>query len=461
MIFGTIKRISTFACVLLIAGVGAAQTSTEVHIDRFIRAEMERQKIPGVSLAVIKGGKPLIVKGYGFANLEHKVAVTPETYFQSASVGKQFTAMAVMLLVEDGKVSLDEKVGKYLDVPETWKDISVRHLLTHTSGLPRSVNFDGRRDYTDPETWVLIKQFAPTNPPGEIWRYSNLGYLTLGFLITKVSAKSYYAFMQERVFNPSKMTTARTISEEDIIPNRAAGYRLVNGQVKNQEWVSPSMNSGPDGSFYFTIRDMVKWDDALSKGKLLSKSSYDQMWTPARLADGKEQLYGFGWALSRLNGKRVIAHGGSWQGFKVIIARYPDNGLSVIVLTNSADANPDGIASRIASLMDPSLKPMPIADPDPKLSADLRTLFENILAGTIDEGRFAPSLAAVLKDPNDKLLTQLKTVGAIRKFELLVALEQGDNKGWRYSVEFDSMSVVLELVRGKDGKIIHFVVQPQ
>jgi CubicO group peptidase (beta-lactamase class C family) len=211
---------------LLCISVGA-QTATERAVDRFVRSEMERQKIPGVSLAVIQNGKPLIVKGYGFANLEHKVAVTPETFFQSASVGKQFTAMAVMLLVEDGKVELDQKIGKYLDVPEAWKNITVRHVLTHTSGLPNKVDFDWRRDYTDTEKWALIKQVSPTNPPGEIWRYSNLGYLTLGFLVTKVSGKPYYSFMQERVFKPLGMTTARTISEEDIVPNRAAGYRLV------------------------------------------------------------------------------------------------------------------------------------------------------------------------------------------------------------------------------------------
>ncbi len=454
-----ISILVVFSFLLCISG--GAQTATERAVDRFVRSEMERQKIPGVALAVIKDGKPLIVKGYGFANLEHQVPVKPDTFFQSASVGKQFTAMAVMLLVEDGKIELDQKVSKYLDVPETWKDITVRHLLTHTSGLPRSVGFDERRDYTDTETWALIKQGSPTNPPGEIWRYSNLGYLTLGFLVTKVSGKPYYSFMQERVFKPLGMTTARTISEEDIVPNRAAGYRLVNGEVKNQEWVSPSMNSGPDGSFYFTIRDMVKWDDALTKGKLLSKSSYEQMWTPVRLANGKEQVYGFGWVLNRLNGKRVIAHNGSWQGFKLIIARYPDNGLSVIVLANSADANPDSIASRIAALMDPSLKPIPIVDPDPKLSAELRTLFEKIVAGTIDESRFTPRIVAALKDPNDKLLAQLKTVGAIRKFELLSAMEAGDDKGWQYAVEFGSISVVLEFARDKDGKIFHFVIQPQ
>ncbi len=154
-------RRSSFVAVfslLLCISVGAQATDERV-IDRFISTEMGRQKIPGVSLAVIKDGKPLIVKGYGFANLEHRVPVKSETFFQSASVGKQFTAMAVMLLVEDGKLELDQKVAKYLDVPDSWKDITVRHLLTHTSKLPRRVeDMDERRDYTDAELWALIRE---------------------------------------------------------------------------------------------------------------------------------------------------------------------------------------------------------------------------------------------------------------------------------------------------------------
>lgn len=203
---------------LLCISVGA-QTTAQRAIDGFIRSEMERQKIPGVALAVIKDGKPLMVKGYGFANLEHQVLVKPETFFQSASVGKQFSAMAIMLLLEDGKVELDQKVNKYLEVPETWKEITVRHLLTHTSGLPRRVEgMDERRDYTDAELWALMKKSAPTSQPGESFRYSNLGYLTLGFLINKTAGRSYYDFMQERVFKPLGMTTARTNSEETSSP---------------------------------------------------------------------------------------------------------------------------------------------------------------------------------------------------------------------------------------------------
>jgi CubicO group peptidase (beta-lactamase class C family) len=391
------------------------------------------------------------------------VPVKPETIFQSGSVGKQFTAFAIMLLVDEGKVGLDEKIGKYLgEVPDAWANVTVRHLLSHTGGMTDyPQGFDFRRDYTEDEVLQKVKEVPFAFKPGEKWQYSNLGYVTLGILIGKVTGKFYGDFLQERVFKPLGMTTARIINEADIIPNRAAGYRLVRGELKNQNWVSPSINTTADGSLYLSALDMVKWDDALSNGKLLSKSSYGQMWTPVRVADGKEQFYGFGWGLSRLNGKRVIAHSGAWQGFRSIIARYPENRLTVIVFANSSNANPDSLTSRIAAMLDPSLKPIPITDPDPKLSADNRALFEKILAGTVEENRFTSSVVTALKDPNDRLLGHLKTIGAIRKFELLDTREVGENKGWQYAVEFDSMSVVLEIVRNKQGTVIHFVVQPQ
>lgn len=445
------------------ASAGMSQDENLVVIDKVIESEMKRQKIPGVSLAIVKDGKPILVKGYGFANLEHQVPVKPETIFQSGSVGKQFTAMAVMLLIEEGKIGLDDKISKYLgDVPESWQNITVRHLLTHTGGLtdyPK--DFDFRRDYTEDE---LLKQAmaVPTAfLPGEKWAYSNLGYMTLGVIIGKVAGKFYGDFLKERVFSPLGMTTARVISERDIVPNRAAGYEVRDGQIKNQGWVSPSLNTTADGSLYLTVLDMVKWDYALTNNKLLSKAAYAQMWTPVRLADGKEQLYGFGWGLRRINGKRLIDHSGSWQGFKSYIARYPDNRLTVIVFANSSNSNPDRIAGTVAAALDPSLKRIPMNDPDPKLTADFRRLFEEILTGKMEAKMFTTQLATALVGADDRLLTHLKTLGSIRTFELIDFQEIGDGKGWKYAVEFDSMSVVLELGRDRDGKIFHFVLQPQ
>ena len=337
------------------------QDGVSSKIDDYVRAEMEAQKIPGLSLAIMKNGEIVLAKGYGLANVEHQVAVKPETIFQSGSMGKQFTATAVMMLVEEGKVSLDDKITKYFpDAPESWRNITVRHLLTHTSGLgDYPDDFDLRRDYTEDELVQRIRTIPLAFQPGEKWSYSNLGYVMLGVLIHKVSGKFYGDFLQERVFKPLGMTTARVISEADVVPNRAAGYRLVNGELKNQDWVSPTLNTTADGALYLTVYDMAKWDAALYTEKLLKRSSLEQMWTAVKLNDGKTFPYGFGWALGEVRGHHIIEHGGAWQGFKSQISRYVDDKLTIVVFANQARANPAKIAHGVAAIFDPQLTPAP------------------------------------------------------------------------------------------------------
>src|SRR5215204_5808755 len=221
------SQLTAFVILILVSTLAVFGQGLEASVGQFIRSEMERQKIPGVSLAVVKDGKPWIVKGYGFANLEHQVPVKPETIFQTGSVGKQFTATAVMLLVEEGRIGLDEKISKYLgEVPEAWKNITIRQVLSHTSGMTDyPTDFDFRRDYTEDELLKRANGIPLAFHPGEKWSYSNLGFVTLGVIIHKVTGKFYGDFLQERVFRPLGMTTARVISESDIVPNRASGYR--------------------------------------------------------------------------------------------------------------------------------------------------------------------------------------------------------------------------------------------
>jgi CubicO group peptidase (beta-lactamase class C family) len=349
----------SFALILLVAITCLAQGSLESKVDEYVRAEMQAQHIPGLSLAVIKDGRIVLAKGYGLANVEHQVPVKPETIFQSGSVGKQFTATAVMMLMEEGKLSLDDKITKYFpDSPTAWRDITVRHLLTHTSGMTDyPQDFDLRRDYSEDDLYQRIKMIPLAFQPGEKWSYSNLAYVMLGILIHKVSGKFYGDFLQERVFKPLEMSTARVISEADIVPNRAAGYRLVNGELKNQNWVSPSLNTTADGALYLTVYDMAKWDAALYTGKLLKRSSLEQMWTPVKLNNGKTFPYGFGWALGEIRGHRIIEHGGSWQGFKSQISRYPDDKLTVVLFANQARTNQAKIAHGVAALFKPELAP--------------------------------------------------------------------------------------------------------
>ncbi|MEQ1646014.1 MAG: serine hydrolase domain-containing protein, partial [Pyrinomonadaceae bacterium] len=320
------RVVRSLVFVLCVASAVWAQDPLITEIDLFVTGEMMRQRTLGISVAVIKDGKPMLVKGYGFANIEHQILVKPETIFQSGSVGKQFTAMAVMMLVEEGKIGLDDKLTKYItDVPATWNGITIRHLLTHTSGLgdyPQT--FDLQKGGTEQEIFKQLQSVPPASAPGERWAYSNVGYVTLGVLIRRVSGQFYGDFLAQRVFKPLGMTTARIISESDIVHNRAAGYELVKGEIKNQTWVAPSLNTTADGALYLTVLDMIKWDEALSAGKLLKKESYDLMWSPVKLNNGTTHPYGFGWMFGDVNGKKLIEHGGAWQGFKAHIARYPD-----------------------------------------------------------------------------------------------------------------------------------------
>jgi CubicO group peptidase (beta-lactamase class C family) len=323
-------------------------------VAKVVRAEMEKQHIPGLALLVSRKGVPIREQGFGLANVELNVAVKPETIFQSGSVGKQFTATAVMLLVEEGKIGLNDPLAKYFDSgPSWWKDVTIRELLSHTAGFtdyPK--DFDLRKDYTEDDLLRIVESIPPAYPPGTNWKYSNLGYVTLGILIHRVSGQYFGDFLQERVFKPLGMSTTRIVSEADIIPNRAAGYVLDKGQLKNQEWVAPSANSTADGSLYFSILDLVKWDAALYTEKVLRESSKREMWTVATLLDGKPNRasYGFGWFVESQNGHRVVEHEGRWQGFSTQISRYFDDGLTVVILTNQGNCDPHLIADEVAAV---------------------------------------------------------------------------------------------------------------
>jgi hypothetical protein len=172
-----------------------------------------------------------------------------------------------------------------------------------------------------------------------------------------VNGKFYGDFLKERVFTPLGMTTARVITEADIVPNRAAGYWLDNGQLKNQQWVSPTINTTADGSLYLTVLDMAKWEAALNAGRLLKNESYQAMWTPVKLNNGKTHPYGFGWTIDSLNGKLIIEHGGTWQGFESVIKRYPEKRLTVAVFANLRGTNVNIIARRIMQFYHPKLIP--------------------------------------------------------------------------------------------------------
>ncbi len=433
----------------------------DIHnrIDSLIEKEMKQQNIPGLSLAVVNDGKTDYIKGYGFANLEHKVTVKPETIFQSGSVGKQFTAFAIMLLAEEGKLSLDDPISKFFSAaPKSWDSITVRNLLNHTGGFgdyPR--NFDFRGDYTEDSIYQIIKQIPLKFKAGEASVYSNIGYATLGFIISKASGKFYGDYLKERVFEPLGMRTARVISERDIIANRAAGYVLDEGEIKNQEWVSPTLNTTADGSLYLTALDMVQWEAGLNSRKLLKPESYEAMWSPARLNNGSTYPYGYGWALDTVNGKKIIEHGGSWQGFESAIRRYPDEKLAVIVFANLSRSRPVKVARKVMELYHPEMAApvlSPIKDAEPGITVLVKNFIEKLMANTLSADMFTPEFGKNFMPVSSRPAAFLKTHGKFLKPELLARypLESVGTK-YHYRLLFSEGQLELMITLTKDNKI--------
>ncbi|HMG85243.1 MAG TPA: serine hydrolase domain-containing protein [Terracidiphilus sp.] len=382
-------------------------------IDTFVASEMARQRIPGLAVGIYSRGKILLAKGYGLANVELNVPVKPETLFQSGSVGKQFVSAAVMMLVEEGKLSLDDSITKYFpDAPATWRPILIKNLLSHTSGLSEYESDDRtgpkgpfylRIDFTEDELVTKIEALPIEWAPGDKWAYRNTNYVLLGAIIHKVSGKPYAEFLGERIFKPLGMTSTRLISDSDIIPDRSAGYEIHDGQLKNQNWVSPTFNSTADGALYFNVLDIAKWDATLYTTRLLKQSSLDRIWTVYSLNDGKPNPagYGFAWFIGDQNHHKRIEHGGAWQGFTCDISRYPDDSLTVVVLTNldAGHANPGLIAHVIAGMFVPPLLPAKLAaipDNDPSIATKVAKLLDQIVAGEDIRPQTSAQLSALI-----------------------------------------------------------------
>jgi len=252
-----------------------------------------------------------------------------DDYVAAQLAAKQIPGIA--LLVEDGRLGLDDSLAKHFPgSPTDWQRITVRQLLTHTSGIKDNTDeFDYRKDYTDAELLAVMQQLPLEFEPGTQWSYSNSGYLILGLLTTQLAGKHWSEFQAERLFAPLGMQTTRVISESDLVPHRAAGYELdKNGKVVNQAWVAPTFNRCADGALYYLIRDLAAREKALEARAFLKTEGFASWWAPVRLANGTNYPYGFGWFLSEQRGEAVIEHGGSWQGFRAAITRYPEQRLA-------------------------------------------------------------------------------------------------------------------------------------
>jgi CubicO group peptidase (beta-lactamase class C family) len=371
-------------------------------IDRYLRAEMLRQHIPGLSLAVVKNGEPLYVKSYGVATLEHDVGTSPKTVFQIGSIGKQFTAVAVMMLANEHKLELDDPLSKYLpEIPKSWSKVTLRSMLNHQSGIPQFTTPDRQlldlvHDYTDLELIQLASTQSLDFEPGTDVSYSDTGYVLLGFVINRVAGMFYGDFLNQRVFAPLGMSRTRIISDTDIVQDRASGYeQREDGTLYNQTYVSPALNRTADGSLYSTVLDLMKWDRALYGDAVLPQAQLERMWRIDAHGNGQRPLYhyGYGWENNRLRGSRLVEYDGNWQGFQAVMSRYVDKKLTIILLTNLSLCRTERLGHTVAGLVDPELRAYPesIPDSDPAKTREFGAFLDQIAKDGDDASRLSPA----------------------------------------------------------------------
>jgi D-alanyl-D-alanine carboxypeptidase len=336
---------SLLPLAFLVAGAAAAQVPDS--IDRVVGAEMERQHIAGVAVAVVRGGRVVKAAGYGLADVERRVPVTPETVFKIGSVSKQFIATGVMLLAQEGRLSVDDPIARfYPDAPEAWRGVTIRHLLTHTSGLTREgPAFDPSR--VQPDSIVVRSAFsAPLEfPTGSRYQYCNVCYFALADVVARVSGKPWDAFLAERVFAPNGMAGTRTTAAREAGRSYARGYAWRDGAfAPMQQYVALR----PSGAFVSTVMDLARWDAALYRDRPLTRATREAMWRPTALTGGGTSPYGYGWELDSIDGRRSVWHGGSLPGFRAFMLRMPNDSVTAIVLTNGEGANAGRIAAGVA-----------------------------------------------------------------------------------------------------------------
>lgn len=325
-------------------------------IDDAIRASMAKDHIPGVAVGVIKDGKLVVARGYGIANLEDGAAVTPETVFRIASMSKQFCAESILMLAAEGKLSLDDPVSKYVEgTPEAWKEIRIRHLLGHQSGIHEineTKGYDFRDDYTQGQLLDLMKAGALDFEPGTRFSYSNSGYYILGWIVQRVSGQTLAAFAQARIFGPLGMTHTSYYRQIDLVPGRADAYRWATDHYTNG-WPERSATGDGSGAVLTTLADWAKYDAALDAGTLVPKTMQAQMAFGTPFKDGKRSPYGFGWYESA---EGAVFHTGSSYGFTSAFIRDPKSHVTVVVFRNSNGGPALDMANAVRTAFDPKLK---------------------------------------------------------------------------------------------------------
>ncbi|MGP1276270.1 MAG: serine hydrolase domain-containing protein [Caulobacterales bacterium] len=354
------------ACLPLLLSAASTAIAAEDAASRaaeaagtFASTVLEAGEAPGLSIGIAHRGEILVVNGYGFANLEHEVPVTEDTVFRIGSVTKQFTAAAILLLAEERRLSLDDTIDAYFPDFPRGGEVTIRHLLQHTSGLHNYTSLEGFMaiaaplEHDEARMLAYIRSADPLYDfdPGTGWSYSNTGYMLLDYIAARAAGMPLADFLEQRVFEPLGMTRTRIDTAAEIVPGRAQGYDVVEdapGDFTNTTHLSLSVAAGA-GAMRSTPRDLLVWTHALLGGEVVSQDGLSLMLAPARLIDGSLASaaratqggstnisdYGFGIMTGERGGHRFIGHGGSINGFNASLMHYPDQDVTIVLLVNT------------------------------------------------------------------------------------------------------------------------------
>ncbi|GAB2518669.1 serine hydrolase [Spirosoma aerophilum] len=407
-------------------------TQKKAHaLDRFLRGQMAQLKIPGMQVAVVQHGQLVFSRSYGFANVQDSIPVTGKSIFAINSCTKAFTGVAIMQLVEEGKVDLGAPVSRYLDgLPATWQPITIRQLLTHVSGLPDILRVLGSpgQDISEETAWAQTKAMPMDFPTGEQFRYNQTNYALLGKIIDKLRDKPFAQVFSERQFRLAGLTNTGFGDSRDVIPHKAPSYRYISrldGQVLKPPKLTPAYEEFPAfrrtaSGMNSTAEDMAHWIIALQQGKLLkTKAALDTMWTAGRYNNGSPTQWALGWGLTKFRPKHkaVGMSGGGRSAFLV----YPDDDLAVIVLTNLAGSSPENFLEEIAGYYNPDI---PASDPITSLRLQLQKRgFEQAIpvANELKKRNLQPN-EDELNDWAYRLMSSGQTKEALELFKLNVDL---------------------------------------
>ena len=356
---------------LLLSRAAFAAEDLPARIDRIVADVIAEAPAAGAAVEVVRKGGVIVKKGYGKADLELDVPMSERNVFRIGSITKQFTAAAIMRLVDKGKLALDADVRELLpDAPLHGQKVTIAQLLTHTSGLKTYNDLPAFRDYvalplTRAELFKMLADQPFDFPPGQKWRYTNSGYWLLGLVVEKVSGKSYRDFLRDEVFARAGLTHTSYCDDDAIVPNRARGYSPDGPRLRNAKFFDTTRPFAA-GALCSTVDDLVRWAQALASGKVVSPASFAKMTAPVKPADGSDPRYGFGLNVNPIGGHRAIGHGGEINGFNSLLLTLPDDGIVVAVLANSEKDVASDIGIRILEEMLglPSRAPkaVPLAD---------------------------------------------------------------------------------------------------